>query len=73
MTSLNDRANTDSDELIKELNAKWDALEKDPEFQHKPFWQQIIEIGKVIPQSEWRKQLPRDFARNFEHYYVRRT
>ena len=68
MTSLNDRTNTDSDELMKELNAKWDALENDPEFQHKSFWEQIIEIGKVVPQSEWRKHLPRDFARNFEHY-----
>lgn len=56
------------DELMKELDAKWDALERDPEFLAKPFWQQIVEIGNVVPQSEWRKQLPRDFALNAEHY-----
>ena len=38
------------------------------EFRKKPFWQRIVEIGKVVPQSEWRKHLPTDFARNFEHY-----
>lgn len=58
----------ESDEVMKELDAKWDALERDPEFLAKPIWQQIIEIGNVVPQSEWRKQLPRDFARNAEHY-----
>ncbi|MEL4896808.1 hypothetical protein [Crocosphaera sp. Alani8] len=69
MTSLNDRPQSDTNELsIEELNAKWDALENDPEFQKKPFWQRIVEIGKVVPQSEWRKQLPTDFSRNFEHY-----
>jgi hypothetical protein len=69
MTSLNDRSTTDSDELsIEELNAKWDALENDPEFKAKPFWERIAAIGNVVPQSEWRKHLPRDFARNFEHY-----
>ncbi len=50
-----------------ELDAKWDALENDPEFLAKPIWQQIIEIGALVPQSEWRKHLPTDFARNFEH------
>ncbi|ACB50492.1 hypothetical protein cce_1142 [Crocosphaera subtropica ATCC 51142] len=40
MTSLNDHSHADSNELsIEELNAKWDALENDPEFQKKPFWQ----------------------------------
>ncbi|MEY3556896.1 MAG: hypothetical protein RLZZ580_2953 [Cyanobacteriota bacterium] len=34
----------------------------------KPIWQRIVEIGNVVPQSEWRKHFPRDFARNFEHY-----
>ena len=33
----------------------------------KPLWEQIIEIGEQIPESEWAK-LPRDLARNFEHY-----
>ncbi len=58
----------ESDDLMEELDAKWDALENDPEFLAKPIWQQIIEIGNVVPQSEWRKHLPTDFARNFEHY-----
>jgi hypothetical protein len=53
---------------MEELDAKWDALENDPEFRKKPIWQQIIEIGALVPQSEWRKHLPTDFARNFEHY-----
>jgi len=44
------------------------TLENDPEFLAKPFWQKIIEIGNVVPQSEWRKHFPRDFARNAEHY-----
>lgn len=49
MTSLNDRSNTDNNELsIDELNAKWDALENDPEFLAKPIWQQIVEIGNVL-------------------------
>ena len=69
MTSLNDRSQSDTNELsIEELNAKWDALENDPEFQKKPFWQRIVEIGKVVPAEEWDKQLPRDFARNGEHF-----
>ncbi|MBE9126580.1 MULTISPECIES: hypothetical protein [unclassified Coleofasciculus] len=33
----------------------------------KPFWQRIVEIGEQVPKEEWDK-LPRDFARNFEHY-----
>ena len=59
MTSLNDHANTDSNELsIDELNAKWDALENDSEFKANPFWERIAAIGNVVPQSEWRKHLP---------------
>jgi hypothetical protein len=27
----------------------------------------IVEIGKQVPIEEWNK-LPKDFARNFEHY-----
>ncbi|EAZ90619.1 hypothetical protein [Crocosphaera chwakensis] len=69
MTSLNDHSHVDTNELsLEELNAKWDALENDPEFEKKPFWQRIVEIGKFVPASEWDKQLPRDFARNAEHY-----
>jgi surface antigen len=68
MDTQNGHSTPESDDLMKELDAKWDALENDPEFQKKPIWQKIVEIGKVVPQSEWRKQLPRDFARNFEHY-----
>lgn len=68
MNTLNGQSLSESDDLMKELDAKWDALENDPEFLAKPIWQQIVEIGKVVPQSEWRKQLPTDFARNFEHY-----
>lgn len=33
----------------------------------KPFWQRIAEIGEQVPKEEWEK-LPKDFARNFEHY-----
>jgi hypothetical protein len=33
----------------------------------KPFWQAIVEIGEKVPIEEWNK-LPKDFARNFEHY-----
>ncbi len=33
----------------------------------KPFWQVIVEIGQQVPPEEWDK-LPKDFARNFEHY-----
>ena len=68
MDTQNGHSTPESEDLMKELDAKWDALENDPEFQKKPIWQKIVEIGKVVPQSEWRKQLPRDFARNFEHY-----
>ena len=68
MNTLNGNSTPEPDDLMKELDAKWDALENDPEFQKKPFWQRIVEIGKVVPQEEWRKQLPRDFARNAEHY-----
>ena len=68
MDTQNSHSTSEPDDLMKELDAKWDALENDPEFQKKPIWQKIVEIGKVVPQSEWRKQLPRDFARNFEHY-----
>jgi hypothetical protein len=68
MNNLNGDTPPASDDLMKELDAKWDALENDPEFLAKPFWQRIAEIGAVVPQEEWRKQLPRDFARNFEHY-----
>ena len=72
MTSLNDHSTSNTSEdnelSMEELDAKWDALENDPEFLAKPIWQQIVEIGNVVPQSEWRKHLPRDFARNFEHY-----
>lgn len=32
-----------------------------------PLWEQIIEIGSMVPKSEW-ASLPRDLARNFEHY-----
>jgi hypothetical protein len=68
MDTQNAHSTPQSDDLMKELDAKWDALENDPEFLAKPFWQQIVEIGKVVPQSEWDKHLPRDFARNAEHY-----
>lgn len=53
---------------IPELQEKFAQLQADPEFRQKPFWQRIVEIGSLVPQSEWRKQLPTDFARNFEHY-----
>lgn len=33
----------------------------------KPFWQRIVELGAQVPEEEWKK-LPKDFARNFEHY-----
>lgn len=68
MNNLNGDTPPESDDLMKELDAKWDALENDPKFLAKPFWQRIAEIGAVVPQEEWRKRLPRDFARNFEHY-----
>jgi hypothetical protein len=72
MTNLNNHSTSNTSEepelSMEELDAKWDALENDPEFLAKPIWQQIVEIGKVVPQSEWRKHLPTDFARNFEHY-----
>lgn len=32
-----------------------------------PLWEQIVEIGSQVPESEW-ASLPRDLARNFEHY-----
>ena len=32
-----------------------------------PIWEQIVEIGALVPESEWTK-LPRDLARNFEYY-----
>ncbi len=72
MTNLNNHSTSNTSEepelSMEELDAKWDALENDPEFLAKPIWQQIIEIGALVPQSEWRKHLPTDFARNFEHY-----
>ncbi|MBC1197183.1 hypothetical protein H0901_18505 [Microcystis aeruginosa BLCCF158] len=72
MTNLNNHSTSNTSEepelSMEELDAKWDALENDPEFLAKPIWQRIVEIGKVVPQSEWRKHLPTDFARNFEHY-----
>ena len=68
MDKQNPQSNAESDNLMEELDAKWDALENDPEFRKKPFWQRIVEIGNVVPQSEWRKHFPRDFARNAEHY-----
>ena len=72
MTNLNNHSTSNTSEepelSMEELDAKWDALENDPEFRKKPFWQRIVEIGNVVPQSEWRKHLPTDFARNFEHY-----
>ena len=68
MDTQNGHSTPEPDDLMKELDAKWDALENDPEFLAKPFWQRIVEIGKVVPKEEWRKQLPRDFARNAEHY-----
>lgn len=33
----------------------------------KPLIEQIVEIGELVPESEW-ASLPRDLARNFEHY-----
>ena len=72
MTNLHNHSTSNTSEepelSMEELDAKWDALENDPEFLAKPFWQKIVEIGKVVPQSEWRKHFPRDFARNAEHY-----
>jgi hypothetical protein len=68
MNTQNGHSNSESDDLMKELDAKWDALENDPEFLAKPIWQQIVEIGNVVPDEEWEKQLPRDFARNGRHY-----
>ncbi|NCR75139.1 MAG: hypothetical protein GPI92_05885 [Microcystis aeruginosa K13-06] len=57
MTNLNNHSTSNTSEepelSMEELDAKWDALENDPEF---------------VPQSEWRKHFPRDFARNAEHY-----
>ncbi len=46
-----------------------DTNEQDNEQQRleKPFWKRIIEIGQKVPIEEWEK-LPKDFARNFEHY-----
>ena len=52
----------------EELQAKYEQLQADPEFRKKPFWQRIVEIGALVPQSEWRKHLPTDFAQNAEHY-----
>ena len=68
MNNLNGDTPPESDDLMKELDAKWDALENDPEFLAKPLWQQIVEIGAVVPEEEWRKQLHPDFARNAKHY-----
>ena len=31
------------------------------------FWNGIIDLGRELPRSEWRK-IPRDAARNFDHY-----
>ena len=33
----------------------------------KPIWEKIIEIGKSIPEEELKK-LPKDFAKNLDHY-----
>ncbi len=33
----------------------------------KPFWKAIVEISEKVPIEEWNK-LPKDFARNAEHY-----
>jgi len=56
MTNLNNHSTSNTSEepelSMEELDAR----------------QQIIEIGALVPQSEWRKHLPTDFARNFEHY-----
>jgi len=56
MTNLNNHSTSNTSEepelSMEELDAKWDALENDPEFLAKPFWQKIIEIGNVVPQSE---------------------
>ena len=78
MTSLNDRSTSDNNAesdpsteeiiTIAELKEKFAKLQADPEFRKKPFWQRIPEIGALVPQSEWRKHLPTDFARNAEHY-----
>jgi len=35
--------------------------------EEKPFWKRIIEIGAQVPPEEWAK-IPKDLARNFEHY-----
>jgi len=35
--------------------------------EEKPFWKWLIEIGEQVPDEEWAK-LPKDLARNFEHY-----
>lgn len=32
-----------------------------------PLWERIMEIGALVPESEWSK-VPRDLARNFEYY-----
>ncbi|MBO1351572.1 MAG: hypothetical protein EBE86_031295 [Hormoscilla sp. GUM202] len=35
--------------------------------EEKPLWKRLMEIGARVPDEEWAK-LPRDLARNFEHY-----
>ncbi|MGK7904091.1 MAG: hypothetical protein AB4352_22315 [Hormoscilla sp.] len=37
------------------------------ESEEKPLWKRIIEIGARVPEEEWAK-IPKDLARNFEHY-----
>jgi hypothetical protein len=33
----------------------------------RPIWEEIAEVGASIPEAEWDK-LPRDLARNVDHY-----
>lgn len=38
----------------------------------RPIWQQIVDLGESVPDAEWQR-VPRDLARNLEHYLYGRT
>jgi len=62
LESLN--AQKENQKLIDETtNGKGISLEP----EEKPLWKRLMEIGAQVPDEEWAK-LPRDLARNFEHY-----
>lgn len=54
----------ENQKLIDETN-NGKVISLEPE--EKPFWKRIIEIGAQVPEEEWAK-IPKDLARNFEHY-----